>query len=333
MFGNRLGWGISAVLALGTLGLFWMLASLNSVSPPSTGVVSRTGNVSLNLAKNPQTLDPLLLPFNVSAILPKMTESDNPAPIYQEAITDYKANPDAYTGRPPADFKSLKGFGALLRARNCRPSTVFATRASFIIGYEIGSAKPLEDVRALFAVGKSASNAALGAQPSQEADALLLAEAVFSLGAKLFDERLRYEEMTDGAELMRDGAYLIAKYDPTRAAAVSPVDPGLKQLLVDRCVPLWTVISSVDPNVVGRTGGDIFYIARHSKERLWQIEATLKLGRLKHDQGEGGRGADGRAAAITVKRMANDDALDPAVRTAAQKAVDLTVEQHRMLGG
>jgi hypothetical protein len=31
--------------------------------------------------------------------------------------------------------------------------------------------------------------------------------------------------------------------------------------------------------------------------------------------------------------MANDDALDPAVRTAAQKAVDLTVEQHRMLGG
>jgi len=333
MFGNRLGWGISAVLALFTLGLFWMLAGLNTVSPPSTGIVSRTGNVSLNLAKNPQKLDPLVLPFDVAAILPKMTEAENPAPIYQEAIADFKANPDAYNNPPPADFKALKGFAALLRARNCRPSTIFAPRETFIIGYEIGSAKPLEDVRALFDVAKSASRAALSAQPSQEADALLLAEAVFSLGAKMFDERLRYEEMTDGAELMRDGAFLIKKYDPSRAQAVAGVDPGLRQLLADRCIPLWTVISSVDPGVVGRTGGDIFYIAKHAKERLWQIEATLKLGRLKHDQGEGGRGADGRAAALAVKRMANDDALDPAVRTAAQRAVDLTVEQHRMLGG
>jgi hypothetical protein len=333
MFGNRLGWGISAVLALCTLGLFWMLAGLNAVSPPSTGVVSRTGNVALNLAKNPQKLDPLVLPFNVAAILPNMTDPASPAPIYQEAIADYKAHPDTYTAHPPANLTSLKGFDALIRARVCRPSVVFAPRETFIIGYEIGSSKPLEDVRALFDVGKSASRAALSAQPSQEADALLLAEAVFSLGAKLFDERLRYEEMTDGAELMRDGAYLIAKFDPSRAQAVAGVDPALKQLLADRCVPLWTVISSVDPGVVGRTAGDIFYIAKHSRERLWQIEATLKLGRLKHDQGEGGRGGDGRAAALAAKRMANDDALDPAVRTAAQRAVDLTVEQHRMLGG
>jgi hypothetical protein len=101
----------------------------------------------------------------------------------------------------------------------------------------------------------------------------------------------------------------------------------------ERAIPIWTVISSIDPDVVGRTGGDILYLAKHSRERLWQIEATLKLGRQKHDQGEGGRGADGRAAAVAVKRMANDSSLDPAVRIAAQRAVDLTVEQHRMLGG
>ena len=49
-------------------------------------------------------------------------------------------------------------------------------------------ADPLEDVEALFEVGKAASRAAHAA-PGESADALALAEAVFSLGAKLFDER------------------------------------------------------------------------------------------------------------------------------------------------
>ena len=331
MFGNRLGWGISAVLAAFTLFLFWQLARLNAISPPSRGIVARTGNVSLNLAQDSQKLDPITLPFNVASLLPKMTDAADPAPIYAEAIADYQANPDAYEGT--GGVKGPRGFDALLRARHCRPSTVFAHRAAEVIGYEVGVVRPLADIRALRAVGKAASKAALGAPPDQSADALALAEAVLSLGAKMFDERLRYEEFLAGAELVRDGAYLIGRLDTARAAAAAAVDPAVKQLVAERCVPLWTVISSIDPGVVGRTAGDIFYIARNSKERLWQVEATLKLGRLKHDQGEGGRGADGRGALITVRRMANDPSLDPAVRTAAQRALELTVEQHRLLGG
>jgi hypothetical protein len=260
-----------------------------------------------------------------------MTDPADPAPIYREAIADYKANPDAYAA--PKDLKTLKGFDALIRAKNCRSSTIFGGRPVDVVGYKVGSNDPLADVEALYAVGKAAGKAALGAKKEQPADALSLAEGVFSLGVKLFDERLRFRELDAGAELLRDGAYLIGELDPGRAPAAAGVGPAMKQLFVERAVPLWTVISSIDPDVVGRTGGDIFYVAKNSKERLWQIEATLKLGRLKHDQGEGGHGADGRWAAITVKRMANDAGLDPAVRAAAQRAVELTVEQHRMLGG
>jgi hypothetical protein len=333
MFGNRLGWGISAVLTLGVLALVWQLARLNAISAPSQGIVSRTGNVALNLATSPQKLEPLALPFNPQSILPSMTDSASPAAIYAEAIEYYKANPEAYRTPELNDGKVQKGFDALLRARNCRPSTVFAGKLDKLIGYKVGDNDPYEDIEALFAVGKAASNAALRASPSDSADALALAEAVFSLGVKLFDERLRFREMDAGAELIGDGAYLIGKLDPARASAVAPVKDGMKKLLSERAFPVWTVISSIDPNVVGRTGGDVFYLAKHSKERLWRIEAILKLGRLKHDQGEGGRGADGRAAVIAVRKMANDASLDPALRTAAQRANDLTVEQHRLLGG
>jgi hypothetical protein len=333
MFGNRLGWGISAVLTLGVLALVWQLARLNAVSPLSKGVVSRTGNVALNLATSPQKLEPLALPFNPQSILPTMTDSASAAPIYAEAIVHYKADPEAYRSPALKDEKVQKGFDALLRARNCRPSTVFAGRLDKVIGYKVDMADPLEDVEALFEVGKAAFSAALRAPADQSADAVALAEAVFSLGVKLFEERLRFREMDAGSELVGDGAYVIGKLDPSRAAAVAPILPGMKQVMGERAIPVWTVISSIDPDVVGRTGGDIFYLAKHSKERLWRIEATLKLGRLKHDQGEAGRGADGRAAVLAVKRMANDAALEPAVRIAAQRANDLTVEQHRMLGG
>jgi hypothetical protein len=331
MFGNRLGWGISAVLSAAILLLFGKLAGLNAISAPSQGVVSRTGNVALNLAASPDKLAVIATPFNPQSILPTMTDPADPAPIYREAIEDYKANPDVYSA--PKDLKAPKGFDALVRAKNCRPSSVFAGKAGEVIGYKVGGNDPMAEVEALFAVGKSAAKAALGARKEKPAEALNLAEAVFSLGVKLFEERLRYREFDAGAELLRDGAYLIGELDPARKAATDGVAPAMRQLITDRAMPLWTVISSIDPGVVGRTGGDVFYIAKNSKERLWQVEATLKLGRLKHDQGEGGRGADGRWAGITVKRMANDPALDPAVRVAAQRANELTVEQHRMLGG
>ena len=127
MFGNRLGWGISAVLSLGVLLLVWQLASLNAASPPSQGIVSRTGNVALNLATSPQKLDPLTLPFNPQSILPSMTDSASPAAIYAEAVAAYKANPEAYRSPGLKDAKVQQGFDAL---PDCKLVEVTAPRGT-----------------------------------------------------------------------------------------------------------------------------------------------------------------------------------------------------------
>ena len=202
-------------------------------------------------------------------------------------------------------------------------------KAGQVIGYDKEDTAPIE---AIYYVGKAASRLALYIENDKPADSLILAESVFSLGVKLCEERIRWREFEAGAELVRDGAYLIHKLDSARAQAAS-VDGGMKQILQDRCSPRWTVIGSIDQDVIGRTAGDVFYIAKNSPERLWRIEALLKLGRYKFNAGNYGRSGDQRWSKITVRRMANDASLDPVLRTAAKAANDLTLPQFNMIGG
>jgi hypothetical protein len=89
-------------------------------------------------------------------------------------------------------------------------------------------------------------------------------------------------------------------------------------------MPLWTAIGSTDPNVISRTAGDVFFVAKNAKERMWRTEAIMKLGRNRFDMGNFGRGADQRWSTIIVKRMSNDSSLDPILRTAAKAAYELT---------
>src|SRR5687767_8365472 len=96
MFGNRLGWGISGVLAALMLLIVWQIGKLNAISAPSQGLVARTGKVALNLSTNPQLLDPIQLPFNPTAVLPTMTEAGNAAPAYRNAINQYLDDPKKY---------------------------------------------------------------------------------------------------------------------------------------------------------------------------------------------------------------------------------------------
>lgn len=335
MFGNRLGWGISAVLAAVMILLTWWIGTLNVISAPSTGIVARTGNVSLNLLSHPELLDPIKLPFDPQAIMPKMIDAKDAGPMYREAMEKY--NSDKYTyrdlfesGKPKTtNLKDLPALQFLIDARNCKSMILFAKEPRDVIDYTRAASDRLE---AIYTLGKTASRLSLYIKKEQPEEALLLAEAAFSLGDKLCEERLRWREFDAGAELLRDGAYVIKSLDPARAVAAD-IDGPMKDLLKNRCMPLWIAIGSADPDVISRTAGDIFYIAKNSKERMWKIEAILKLGRNKYDMGSFGRGADQRWAKLTVKRMANDQTLDPVVRTAAQAANELTHEGYNMIGG
>jgi hypothetical protein len=335
MFGNRLGWGISAALAV-IIGLgLWLIVSANAISRPSQGMVAQ--KVSLNLLSHPEMLDPIQLPFNPQAILPSMTEAKDAALLYRNAIDECKS--DVYTyrdmyqagkgGKPKSDnYKDLPAIAFIVDARNCTTMNLFAARPEEVIDYGKEGGAPID---LLYYVGKAASKIALRLPADRRDEALALAEAVFSLGVKMCNERLRWQEFTYGAELLREGAYMINKLDSARPAA-GAVDAGMKQLLESRCNPLAHVITSVDQDVIGRTAGDIFYIAKNSKERLWRVEAILKLGRYKFNVGTEGRGADQRAAIFAVKRMAADAKLDPVLRAAAKAADELTLPRYNMIG-
>jgi hypothetical protein len=335
MFGNRLGWGISAVLTLLVLLVLHWVAQVGAISPPSHGVVTLTGRVTLNLADHPDTLDVIQLPFNPQGVLPTMTESDDAAPLYRKAIQELDSDKYTYrdlfeTGKPKTtNYKDLPALEFLVEARNLRGMKLFAAEPAKVVAYGRDATEPIE---AIYYAGKAASKLSLYIQKDKPADALILAEAVFSLGVKLCEERIRWREFDAGAELLRDGAYLISKLDPARPEAAA-VDAGMKRLLESRCIPLWTVIGSVDQDVIGRTAGDVFYIAKNSRERLWRVEAILKLGRYRYNVGTNGRSGDQRWARITVNRMAKDPKLDPVLRTAAQAASNLTLPQYNTIGG
>ena len=57
--------------------------------------------------------------------------------------------------------------------------------------------------------------------------------------------------------------------------------------------------------------------------------AILALGRMRFFAGAGGRAGDQRTAERLLKQLASDG--DPVIRTAAETALELTLEQYRML--
>ena len=338
MFGNQLGWGISAVLVAVMGLLLWLIAGGNAISPPSQGVVARTANVSLNLLSHSELLDPIQLPFTPTAILPSMTDAQDAALLYRKAIDECKSDVYTYrdiyadkTKKPKSDnYKDLPAITFIVDARNCTTMNLFTANPEEVIDYGKEAQAPID---LLYYVGEAASRIALRLPDDRRDEALILAESVFSLGVKMCNERLRWQEFTLGADLVREGAYMINKLDKDHRPAAGAVDAAMKQLLKERCIPLATVITSIDQDVIGRTAGDVFFIAKNSKERLWRIESILKLGRYKFNVGTEGRGADQRWAALTVKRMAANPGLDPVLRAAAKAANELTLPRYNMIGG
>jgi hypothetical protein len=206
---------------------------------------------------------------------------------------------------------------------------LYAQRPEEIVNYNYSP----QGVAALYQVGRQAAllSRHLAAGDTQRDDALALAEAAFSLGHKLCEERLRWAQFDAGQNLVRDGAQLIGKLDSTRTAAATNLESSMKSLVKERLMPVWWVLSSPDQQVIGRTGGDVFYIARHSKERMWRIEAVLKMGWYKYNVGEPGHGPNQKWAAIIPRRMASDERLDPAIRAAAAAARDLTADGYQTM--
>jgi hypothetical protein len=316
--------------------LVFQLGKISRIQKPSQGIVMKTGNVALNLESRPQLLEPISLPFDPGALMPTRVDDADVSSIYRDAIAEFRKDPSLYenlldkTGKlKTSSLAELPAFEMLIKAKNSKNAIVFRGKLEDVIEPRHNPNPP--GLAALGAVGSSASKMAqvLLKDQKQPDDARNLAEAVFSLGVKLCDERLRWREFDLGQQMVRDGMYLIKKFDPTKAAEADRGEQGMRALLKDRLMPMSHVITSADQGVIGRTGGDMFYMARNAKERMWRIEAVLKMGWYRFNVGEEGHGPNARWALIIAKRMAADQSEDPAVRAAAAASRDWTFDDYQ----
>jgi hypothetical protein len=319
MWGSPLGWTISLVLlAIMVLGLWW-IEQAGAISAPT------------DLARNSENLRTLSLPVSPRTVV-SMDKPQDAGPIYRRALGAVEEDEALYRRLfdSPRLYRGerLKAIDLLIEATLCADMSLFADRPERIINYE----NDPRELQTLEALGRLCNQ--IGLRDKEPMNALRYYEAAFSLGAKLFDERLAAPEMMAGMTLMGESAQGIMQAaagiaDDRRITAAREFEAARRRYYSERIEPLLRVLRSIDPQIVGRHGGDVYHIAQHAEERLWRIEATLALGRMRYFAGQGGSAGDQRGVLRMLESLQKDP--DPMVRTAAAAAIELTPQQYRML--
>jgi hypothetical protein len=315
MWGNWLGWCISALLVLGTTVLVHRLQR-------NMEVVSERTDFSRNIENG----SAIVLPLPPTLVVPGMTEPTDAGPIYRRAIEAYLGNPPVYdsfarSGRT-RDIDDVPAINILLEATACKRAGIFISQPAEIVNYD--AEKPA--LRALATLGACGRRAGQLIEKDRPTDALRFYDATFALGVKLYQERLTWAELDVGLTLIAESSKLIMSLDPARTDAVGKFDRARQQFVIERVQPTLRVIASADDAVIERHAGDVAWFARHAEDRMWRVEAIFKMGRYRFNAGRIG---DQHAAELLLKDLCDDP--DPVIQTAARAARDLTIEQYRML--
>lgn len=321
MWGNALGWCISAVMVVATaVGVIWLEHNMDSVS----------GRTEFSLRQEDGGV--IALPVPPLTVLPGMTDEIDAGPIYRAAVEQYQRDPVTYgrfarSGRERDIEEIQPGVRVVLQARTARHAILFAGNPSEIVNYN--AERPA--LEALTVLGACARRAGQLIEKKDPAEAMHLYEAAFALGARLYEERLTWAELDSGLTLMAEAATLIGSRaqssgDLSRAEACRKFNEARQSYVRQRLAPMQRVLTSADQAVLEEHAGDVFYYARHAEERVWRVEAILKLGRYRFNAGRVG---DQRAAMRVLPELAEE--IDPAIRAAAVAARDLTEAQYRML--
>ena len=321
MWGNALGWVISLVIVVATVGgIVLFQRHLANLTPPT------------DFGRDPATLAALELPTEPAALLPPRDACDA-GPIYRQAVEVVLGNLDEYetfaTRASDSDeAKGLQAIELLSAASDCSQMTLFTRAPHEVVNY---GKKP--ELTAIKLAGKCCNRlATLLAREKRHDEAIKHYKAAFALGARLYEERLVLDELLTGLELMSESASGIAAAardagDAPQSEAFAAFAARCAQYRRTRVEPMWHAIGSIDAGVIARHTGDVFHVARRSTERMWRVEAILKLGRLRYNAA---RVADQQAAGRVLQRLSDDP--DPIIRDAAKSARELTIQDYRMLG-
>jgi len=313
MFSKRLPLIIAAVGLIAIASLFAWNYFQNKITPRTV------------LSLTPENLAALSLPSEANIL--NQTDPGNAGDIYATATTAFpvaRIDCEKFASDPTSEAPKI--ISQILSAQHKSCSAIFASHPGSIINYDSDRAV-LDNLEEL---GKTIDRAGLTLrlrkQPDQAKNYFL---SVYALGQGLYRERLVYDEYLKGMGLMNESAQGLSELEP----ADSPRARDLLQQSTARLDydtahvrPIYTILSSIDPQVIAANAGDVFAFATESRERMFRIEAILKLGRYCFDAA---RSADQLAAPSTLQKLTSDP--DPTIQAAAQAALNLTLEQYRTI--
>jgi len=347
MWGNLTGWIIGAGMAALLFFLGNTIVGLGRPSDPVPIARLVNGKPAGKPMSPAESLVRLALPVAPTSIVQPTVDGDAGAKL-REAIAalnegDVLRQYDRFvnsTRRQPSEYDRLptRPIELLVEAGRMRGMRFLDAAPEKSINYDTESRTELRQVdliaKAALALGYWKAFKPQGADKMQDAGgARRVFESVFLLGAKLFDERVVYDEMNVGLELLASatgGLMKLAKEEGNSEllGRLETFDAERAKYVVNHIIPIWRVISSVADNVVALHAGNVFQLAEKSEDPMWRVEAILKIGRFRFSAGRAGDQGHADRMLRKLSREAEDDAR---VRTAVAAAKALTVEQFRLI--
>jgi hypothetical protein len=310
MYGNRLGWLISAGMLLAMIGLLALLSTAANPSEPT-----KFGREGGKLVAK--------LPTDPRALLKTMTETGDAGDLYLEAIKAVKLDEVRYRAlaqTPPSSVptEKLTAVDLLCQAATIDKATIFVRNPSQVITYD---PEP-KNLMQLQEAADAAINLGLCQQAAKHPDeAKRDYEAAFALGIHLYEERLTYKEYDLGMNLMGQAGTMLADLankagDTARAKSLNEFLDSRNSFYGQQIEPPARVIVKIAPPT-----GDMLVLVDNAGDPMWKIEAILALGRCKYNASTFG---DQKTASRTVRRLS--ESPDRLTAAAASAARDLTRE-------
>jgi len=324
MFGNLLGWMISAVLVALALFVGSQILAVSQPTPPSGWVG--------------QKVKPLGLDDTAKAVIPPTTNtSDDAGDLYRQAAADYAANKQVYEAMSSAhslaesNYESLTGLRDILKAADCRSMDLFRTKPQEVVGYET-------DVMVLFNLQKAAEAAelvaALAKAENQFDIARKYAQAVWVLGYRLYQERAAFVELDTGESLLGAADHLLIELDekqsmPDKLTAMKQFDDARLDQYKKVVEPVREIFANLGPQNLIVHAGDFFQLAADpTADRVWRVEAIRRVGRLYYNTENI---PDQHKCRKFLTRLAADPSDDAVIKAAATQARDMSEKDYQCL--
>jgi hypothetical protein len=327
MWGNTLGWILSAAITALAVVLAVILWQAGQPTPPTAFMA--TAMMPLGTITADAT----------AAGLDGTDPAINAGALYRRAINDcstderrhaYEAlskNNDTASAISAAE--ELKGVDLIAAGAKGGSMDLYKSKPREIANY-LPTVDSLDDLEL---IGKAALSVARAKQSAgDKPGALALAKAVEVLGYNLYKERITYDELKVGESLLGEGGATVgafAEADNDAAAAT-----GQKKLDADRIKEFKSTIDPVSkvihtfgdqspddsdgtPNAENHAG-DYYAMAVNPKvDRVWRVEAIRRIGRLIFNAKQK---ADQTRAPKFLAKLANDTSEDSVIRAAADTA-------------